>query len=90
MDMPRLLIADSCDEFRQILFSTLSGEYIIQTCSSGAKALSLLRSFRPQLMILDLALPELDGLSLLQRASQENIRPAVLVTGTYTLSLIHI
>lgn len=83
MDMPKLLIADSSDEFRQILFDTLCTNYSIQACPDGKQALHLLRSFRPALLVMDLSLPELDGITLLQRAFAEGIRPAVLVTTTY-------
>lgn len=83
IELPKLLIADSSDEFRQILFHTLSADYHIQTCRDGKQALQLLRTFRPSLMILDLTLPELDGISLLQRACEEGIQPAVLATGYF-------
>lgn len=83
MDMPRLLIADSNEEFRQFLFETLSAHYCIKTCKDGKQALDQLRSFRPELLILDLVLPELDGISLLQRAMDEGIEPAVLVATAY-------
>ena len=37
MDMPKLLIADSNEEFRQCLFETLSAHYCIKTCKDGNK-----------------------------------------------------
>ena len=83
MDMPKLLIADSNEEFRQFLFETLSADYCVKTCRDGKQALELLRSFRPSLLVLDLVLPELDGISLLQRAMEEGMEPAVLVATTY-------
>lgn len=93
MDMPKLLIADSSDEYRQILFDKLSQNYMIKTCRSGMQALELLRAFRPDLMILDLMLPELDGITLLQRAHSEGIHPTVLVfcayPGEYIIQALH-
>ena len=93
MDMPRLLIADFSDEYRQILFEKLSQTYHIQTCRDGMQALELLRTFRPELMILDLMLPELDGISLLQRAHNEGISPTVLAfcayPGEYIVNALH-
>lgn len=83
MEMPRLLIADGGDEFRQILFDQLCADYSVKVCGNGLQALELLRTFRPQLLVLDLMLPGLDGISLLQRAFDEGIRPAVLVTCPY-------
>lgn len=83
MDMPKLLIADSSDEFRQILFDDLCKTYTVQTCRDGIHALELLRSFQPDILILDLLLPGLDGISLLHRANSEGLSPAVLALSTF-------
>ncbi len=80
MDLPKLLIVDDSDEFRQALADAMAGSYILRTCRSGSQALELLQSFRPDILITDLMLPELDGLTMLQQASLAGIRPKVLVT----------
>ncbi len=80
MDFPKLLIADEADEYRQALEETLGKQYIVRTCRSGSQALELLRSFRPDILVTDLMLPELDGLTLLQMAAEIGIRPKILVT----------
>ncbi len=80
MDMPKLLIADTSEEFRQSLTAALSGIGTVRTCATGAQALELLRSYRPDILVLDLTLPELDGISLLYRAADENLCPQVLAT----------
>ena len=61
MEQPKLLIADSGDEFRQALAGVLGDEYQIRTCRSGIQALELLRAFRPDILVTDLMLTELDG-----------------------------
>lgn len=83
MDMPKLLIADSSDEFRQILFDDLCNTYAVKTCRDGVQALEQIRAFRPDILILDLMLPGLDGISLLHRAQEEGLRPAVLALSTF-------
>ncbi len=80
MDFPKLLIADEVDEFRQALLDALGKSYIIRSCRSGSQALELLHSFRPDILVTDLTLPDLDGLTLLQLAQDAGIRPKVLVT----------
>ncbi len=80
MDMPKLLIADPSEEFRQSLSGALAGMGVVRTCATGAQALELLQSFRPDILVLDLTLPELDGISLLHRAVEAGLRPAVLAT----------
>ncbi len=83
MDMPKLLIADSDDEFRQSLCDVLKDCCSLRTCSTGCQALDLLHSFRPDVLILDLLLPELDGITLLNRAEADGILPAVLTLSTF-------
>lgn len=83
MDMLKLLIAEGTEEFRIALADALQGAYITRTCHNGRDALELLRSFRPDVMILDLMLPGLDGISLLQEAAASGIRPMVLATSRF-------
>ena len=83
MEFPKLLIADSNDEFRESLAQILGKGYCVRSCRSGAQALELLRSFHPDILVMDLMLTELDGLTLLQMAIQAGIRPRVLVTANY-------
>ncbi len=84
MEMPKLLIADACDEFRQELQLALAELGLVRCCSTGAQALELLRSFRPDILILDLMLPEIDGISLLHRAAEEELHFSVLATSRFT------
>lgn len=79
----KILIADGTDEFRDSLASALQGSYHVRSCSDGPEALSILRSFRPDILVLDLFLPGLDGISLLHSAADDGICPKVLVTGYY-------
>lgn len=83
MDFPKLLIVDDSDEFRQTLAEHLHKQYIVRACRSGNHALELLRSFRPDILVTDLMLPELDGLTMLQLAIDEGIRPKILVVSSY-------
>ena len=80
MEIRKLLIADGSEEFRAALTHALPGNYQIRTCSDGQDALSLLRSFHPDILVLDLMLPGLDGISLLHTAASEEICPVVLAT----------
>jgi len=80
MEALKLLIADDNEEFRQALADALQGMYYIRTCRTGREALSLLRSFGPDVLVLNLMLPEMDGISLLENAVRSGIRPMVLAT----------
>lgn len=80
METITLLIADSSDEFRSTLANAFQGTYRTIPCRTGKEALDILQQTTPDMMILDLMLPELDGISLLQAVSVSGSRPAVLAT----------
>lgn len=80
MNKLKLLIADGTEDFRLALTDALRGAYQIRQCVDGAQAKELLQSFKPDVLLLDLMLPGLDGISLLQWAVDMQIRPMVLAT----------
>ncbi len=80
MEKRKLLIADGSDEFRADLQKHLRESYRIRQAREGQEALQLLYTFKPDILILDLMLPGLDGISLLQKAVEYNIHPVVLAT----------
>lgn len=82
MDKPQLLIADSSEIYRRDLSKALECRYQVQCCRTGTEALDQLRSLRPALLVLDLTLPELDGISVLRCAAEEGIRPRILVASS--------
>lgn len=77
-NMRKLLIADCSEDYRTALANALTGQYHILCCRTGTEALELLRRETPDILVLDLMLPELDGLTLLERSCSEGIRPMVL------------
>lgn len=80
MNTQRLLIADCSDEFRSAIKEALSDQFVIQTAKDGEEAWLLLQNFMPDILVLDVMLPETDGITLLHRCADRKIHPAVLVT----------
>lgn len=78
MRMQTLLIADWSETFAARLVEPLRSSYHIRVCHDGLTALEQLREKKPDVMILDLLLPELDGISLLHAAAAEDLVPHVL------------
>lgn len=78
-----MLIADSTEEFPATLGEILGARYTLHVCSEGNAALELLNSLHPELLILDLNLPGMDGITLLQNAAASGVHPMVLATSTY-------
>lgn len=67
--MRKLLIAEFSDTLRIQLQEVLRSEYAVTVCADGAAALRLLDELRPDALILDLMLPQIDGLSVLEDAA---------------------
>ena len=80
METRKLLVADASVSFCAALTGALGGTFELRTCHDGLQARTLLESFQPDILVTDLALPGLDGISLLKAASNESKRPALLVT----------
>jgi len=76
--MQTLLIADCNEDYRTALAAALDTQYHVLCCRSGTEALALLQQKHPEIFVLDLMLPELDGLTLLERISASGICPMVL------------
>ena len=63
----KLLIVDDEPDMRRYLAKSLSDEYTIFQAKDGRSALALARKQQPDLILLDLMLPELDGLEVCRR-----------------------
>jgi len=81
--LTKILIADSCEEFRLALTGLLKDRYCVRSCPDGAEALALLNSFSPDLVIVDLMLQNVDGLTVMQAARKMPSCPSILATAIY-------
>lgn len=63
----RVLVADDDPSISRLLERVLAREFDVVTTSDGLGALALATKIRPQLMILDVMMPGLDGFQLAQR-----------------------
>ena len=87
MEMLKLLIADGTEEFAQALCDSLQGVFYIRTCANGREALSLLRSFGPDVLVLD---EPVDGLDpVMRRQVMSLILSDVAEHGTTVLISSH-
>ena len=81
--MLKLLIADTGEEFRQSLADQFRGVYRIRLCHDGNQALETLLSFKPDVVVLDMLMPGLDGVSILQALHNSGQRPVVLAVAKW-------
>jgi DNA-binding response OmpR family regulator len=76
-----VLIVEDEDSIRQTLRYNLSQEgFVISEASTGTEALSAARRQRPDLILLDLMLPELSGLEVCRILRQEMTVPIIMLT----------
>jgi two-component system alkaline phosphatase synthesis response regulator PhoP len=54
--------------------------YIVQTATDGGSALHLFRQFQPDLVVLDIMLPEIDGLEVLRQLRQSSEVYVIMLT----------
>lgn len=80
MMLPKVLIADGSDDFLLAMSQALQQRCQVFCCQDGIQALALLRRESFGLLILDLMLPGLDGITLLETAAAEGICPVILAT----------
>ena len=77
----RVLIVEDEDAIRQTLRYNLSREgYSVSEASTGSAALSAARREHPDLILLDLMLPELNGLEVCRVLRQEMSTPILILT----------
>lgn len=75
--MRKLLIAEPDAALREALVDLLRRSYDITTCADGGTAAELIRSLRPDAVILDLMLPVMDGFYIMQETA--DVRPPVVL-----------
>ncbi|MEI6305586.1 MAG: response regulator [Deltaproteobacteria bacterium] len=61
MERKKLLIVDDAPENLRMLYQTLKNEYKLFSAANGKEALSLAESVAPDLILLDVMMPEMDG-----------------------------
>ena len=81
MSQARILLVDDEPVIVETVRAYLEAEgYAVQTASDGPEALTLARSFRPEVIVLDLMLPGLDGFEVLRRLRQASDVYVLLLT----------
>jgi diguanylate cyclase (GGDEF)-like protein len=68
---PRLLVVDDQPANIQILYQILSNDYQVFMATSGAQALALCVARQPDLVLLDLIMPDIDGYQVCQRLKED-------------------
>jgi two-component system KDP operon response regulator KdpE len=76
----RLLVVDDERPIRKFLNASLSGAYTVLEAATGAEALALTVSGRPDAILLDLGLPDMDGVDLTRRLREWTQIPIIVIS----------
>ncbi len=70
---PKILVVDDDNAIRQMIIEalTMDHQYLVEEASNGIEASIKLGTYRPDLLILDIFMPEMDGLELCRIISSE-------------------
>ncbi len=80
-DAPLILIVEDEKPILRFLTASLGGHnYRLATAESGAQALALIEAHLPDLIILDLGLPDMDGVEIIDHVRQWSQLPIVILS----------
>lgn len=80
--MKRIMIIDDHPIIRGAIAAVLHADPeldLVGECGDGEEGLAMIQNERPDLVILDLDLPRLDGLSIIRRIREQNLKTSILV-----------
>ncbi|HEX3855340.1 MAG TPA: response regulator, partial [Polyangiaceae bacterium] len=79
--MPLLLIVEDDTQMRKFLRASLSSHgYRLVEATDGTEGLSQAASYNPDLILLDLGLPDIDGLEVTKRLRQWASAPIIVIS----------
>ncbi len=81
MEKPRILVVDDEQSIRNLVTAYLpKEEYEVFTAADGKTGLQAAREHKPDLIILDIMLPQMDGIEMLTRLRRESDAYVILLT----------
>jgi two-component system nitrate/nitrite response regulator NarL len=85
----RVLVADDHPVFRSGLISAIErkvGLELVGQADSGRRALELIRQLRPEVAVIDLKMPELDGIQVMRAVAADGLSTRILFLSGYLQS----
>ena len=81
MSQPRILIIEDEASLRRFLIPTLTGaHYQVLSAATAHEGVAMARTHNPDLVLLDLGLPDMDGMEVLKALRQWSRKPIVILS----------
>jgi two-component system, OmpR family, response regulator ResD len=77
---PTILVVDDEPRMRELIRLYLQAQFEVLEAEDGLAALRAINQMRPNLVLLDVMMPNLDGWDTLQRIREEHPTPAIMLT----------
>jgi DNA-binding NarL/FixJ family response regulator len=79
------LVVDDHPSFRRTARVLLESEgfEVVGEAADGTSAIDAARSLRPDVIILDVYLPDIDGFEVVAALSESGLQPAIVLTSSY-------
>ncbi len=85
-----ILVVDDEPEIVRLHKCALEPEgYDVALATDGNSALELMEKHKPDLVILDIMMPELDGFQVLSLIRQRSNVPVIMITGRYEVTVLY-
>ena len=81
MNSAKILVVEDAEPVRRVLRTTLAAEgYTVLDAGNGEEALSVLRASPPDIILLDMNMPGMDGLEICREVRRHSDVPIVMLT----------
>lgn len=81
-DKPTILVCDDEEGIRESFKLILGDEYALRFANNGLQAIDLLKTFTPDVLMLDIKMPKINGLEVLKQIKKLKPKlPVIIVTG---------
>ena len=84
---PILIVDDNPANLKLARFALESEGYEVRTAADGEAALTILRDFRPRLILMDLQLPGVDGLELTRRLKSDPVTREIIIVAVTAFAM---
>jgi len=83
MEKEKVLVVDDEENIRRLLRSMLGNKYIVLEAKDGKAAIDIVRSQRPDIILMDIMMPNMDGYTACHTIKQDpatKMIPVIMVT----------